>query len=82
MQLTRWWRWSFGGLQKMDTCRDSFSKKKGHMPNNQTQNKHMTKERRNKCGMVRALQVQVVGMVGETWGICWHGAKVATWHVQ
>ena len=27
-------------------------------------------------------QVQVVGMVGETRGRCWHGAKVVTWHVQ
>jgi hypothetical protein len=36
----------------MDTCPTSFPKRKGHMPNNFFQNKHVVKERRNTYGMV------------------------------
>ena len=60
-----------------------FPKQKGHTAKILFQNKDVTQESRNKCGKVGGLQVQKVGMVGETRGRGGgHESKVATWHGQ
>ena len=54
--------------KKHDTCPTTFPSKEGHMPKQLNQNKHVTKEIRNKIiWKGEALQVpKVTRMVGET----------------
>jgi len=61
----------------MDTCSTSFPKRKGHISKILPQNKHVTKRKRKQMWNGGGLQMQKVGMVGESkrrsWGMG-HGA--------